>query len=139
VAMHTCPCIHLVVGGETAVFKNRTIGMHTGSRSAASAGRIPPVDVAALRMNSWLQQGLDVDTCRFGLASFVDNLFTIARSPEAATGILDDCQNVLLQRWGLNIGADSKEYMTCRGYSCAVAVHSSLDPKECYEDFGASP
>ena len=130
VAMHSCPCIQLSVGGELATFKKRAVGMFTGSRSAAAAGRIPLLDVALLRLSHWQKSGLKLKTCTLGMATFVDNLFAIARSPQAAMGILDDCAQYLNSKWGLKIGSESKEYMTCKGYQVPITVHPSWQRRE---------
>ena len=108
-----------------ATFQQRAVGMYTGSRSAAAAGRIPLIDVAQLHLRHWQQSGLNVHGHRLGLATFVDNLFTIAASPETATQILDDCSSMLHDRWGLQIGAASKEYLTRKGYPRHISVHPS--------------
>ena len=124
VAMHSCPCIILKVGGQNAVFNGRAVGMFTGSRSAAAAGRFPLLDVAFLRLSHWQQFGLKLEACTLGIATFVDNIFTIASTPESAVNILDDCAQYLLSRWGLRIGEDSREYITCKGYPKRIDVHS---------------
>ena len=47
----------------------------------------------------------------FSLASFVDNLLSTGRSPEAAIAILQDCEDYVSQHWGLKFGDESKEFM----------------------------
>ena len=116
-------------GGQAANFTKRTVGMFTGSRSAAAAGRIPLLDIATLRLRHWQQFGLTFKGCSLGLATFVDNLFAIAPTPEAATYILDDCARLLLSRWGLKIGGDSKEYMTCKAYTKPITVQAGWERK----------
>ena len=129
VSMHSCPRIELDVGGERANFYKRAAGMFTGSRSAAAAGRFPVLDVAILRLGHWQHLGLSVDGHSLGLSSFVDNLFSIARSPSAAIYILEDCESFLLSRWGLKIGSDSKEYLACHEYPLPVGDHPLWERK----------
>ena len=125
VAVHSLPSIRLNVGGEYASFSGRTIGIITGSRSAAAAGRLQFLDVAARRLGHWKTLGLDVGGFQLGLATYVGNLVAIARTPESATRVLDDCAERLSRRWQLRIGVDPKEYLTCRAYPAPVVVNSS--------------
>ena len=90
----------------------------------AAAGRVPSLDVAELRLAHWKESGLNIDGHTLGLATFVDNLFAIGRSPESAIHILDDCAHFLLSRWGLKIGADSREDLPCHGYQHPVDQNS---------------
>ncbi|CAK0900901.1 unnamed protein product [Prorocentrum cordatum] len=53
-------------------------------------------------------------------ATFVDNLLTIAETPENAITIMARCEEEPRKRWCLNIGADTKEFMTCRAYPHAI-------------------
>ena len=94
--------------------------MLTGSRTAAAAGRIPPIDVATSRLSHWQTSGLKVHDKTFCMATFVDNLFAVARTHRAAIDILDDCASELHRCWGLAIGADSREFLVCKGYASQV-------------------
>ena len=110
--MHTLPCI----------FRNRGIGLFTGSRSAGAAGRLPSLNVAAHTLEAWQPCALHNNDTFCCVDTFVDNLVTIAETPEKAIWIMADCEGALLRRWHLRIGADSKEFMTCKAYPRAVAV-----------------
>ena len=68
VAMHSCPHIQFNVGGVIANFSGRTVGMFTGSRSAAAAGRFPLLDIASLRLRHWQQLGLDMNGPNYCIA-----------------------------------------------------------------------
>lgn len=116
VRIHSSPQIWLRVGSGTATFSKRCIGVYTASRSAAAAGRIPLLDVAAARVHYWATQCYSRNGCQCALASFVDNLISTGPSPEEAINILEDCASNLASTWELSIGADSKEFMVCRGY-----------------------
>ena len=56
VRLHMLPCISLSIGEEMACMQSRTRGMHTGSRSAAAAGRVPMLHLACERMPYWRQE-----------------------------------------------------------------------------------
>ena len=117
-----CPEVHLRVGSETTHLRNRCIGSLTGSRSASAAGRIPLLDAAESRLEEWKKHCFRVDNHCLALATFVDNLLTTGSSPEAATYILDDCENCLERVWFLKFGEDSREFMVCRGYDLPIRV-----------------
>ena len=116
------PTISLKVGTGSATFSRRCVGLFTGSRSAGAAGRLPLLDVASHRLARWQQDALNVDGISCCLATFVDNLATIAETPEKAIRIMKDCEDELLRRWCLRIGPDSKEFMTCRVYPLPLSV-----------------
>ena len=121
-SLHSLPLIVLNVGSCEAIFRNRCVGLFTGSRSAGAAGRLPLLDVASQRLAVWQRDALKISGTFCCLGTFVDNLATIAETPEKAIAILADCEAALLQRWCLRIGADSKEYMTCRSYPHDICV-----------------
>ena len=100
VKLHACPLVVLKAGSAFATLSARTVGMHTGSRSAGAAGRIPLLDVASQRMHFWQSLGFEGT----GLASFVDNLLAASQDPAAAIRIQDDCAEQLSRRWNLQIG-----------------------------------
>ena len=85
--------------------------------------------------HSWMRHWIDVvigklsvfstDDQQFSLATFVDNLHSIGRSPEAAVAILEDCGKHLAQHWGLRFGEDSKEYLVSRGYRHQIVIDAS--------------
>ena len=120
--MHSLPTIALRVGSQQALFRNRCVGLFTGSRSAGAAGRLPLLDVAAVRMPIWGPNALQVGRLHCCLATFVDNLLTLAETPEKAIAIMSDCEDELSKRWCLKIGPESKEYMTCRGYPWQIHI-----------------
>ena len=105
--------VHLKFDFEKSVcvsLRSRTVGMHTGSRSAGAAGRIPVFDVAELRMQYWQSLGFHGT----GIASFVDNLLAASDDTASAIRIQDDCAKHLGLRWNLHIGEDSREYLVCK-------------------------
>ena len=122
VRLHCCPRIKLLVGSAEAVFTNRSIGLYTGSRSAAAAGRIPLLDVAGDRLSAWNARCFAQNGCHYALATFVDNIITAGASPEAAISILEDCAAALATKWDLSMGEDSKEFLVCKGYPHHVHV-----------------
>ena len=101
--------------------------VYTGSRSVGAAGRLPLLDVASHRLAAWRKDALNVNRTSCCLATFVDNLATIAETPEQAIRVMNDCEDELLKRWCLRIGPDSKEYMTCRAYPLAISVPSGWE------------
>ena len=46
----------------------------------------------------------------------MDNLISTGPAPEEAINILEDCASTRASTWELSLGADSKEFMVCRGY-----------------------
>jgi len=50
------------------------------------------------------------------LATFVDNLIVPAPSPQDAIAVQQDIEAHLARRWGLKIGAGSKELLICKGW-----------------------
>ena len=92
------------------------------SRSASAAGRIPLLDAARHRCEHWKTMCFRVPGRAFALATFVDNLLATGPSPEAATGILEDCEQYLMRQWSLQFGADSREFLVCTGYGKPLAV-----------------
>ena len=85
--LHTCPLIMLQVASACACMRLRTIGMHTGSRSAGASGRIPLLDVADQRMQHWQSLGFHGT----GISVFVDNLLAASDNAASAIRIQDDC------------------------------------------------
>ena len=129
VRLHCCPSIRLQVGSRVATFQNRSIGLNTGSRSAAAAGRIPLLDIASDRLSLWTRTCFSQNGCACALATFVDNLVSAGPSPEATIQIMEDCTDALSARWQLTIGCDSKEYMVCKGYPHGIHVPNGWQPR----------
>ena len=114
--IHVCPLIILQVASFEAVFKHRTVGMCTGSRSAGAAGRLPLLEAADSRMPVWETKCFHQCGRPFALATFVDNLIVPALTPQDAIYVQNDIAAHLLSRWGLLIGRDSKELLVCKGW-----------------------
>ena len=85
-------------------------------------GRIPPLDAARARLNKWRTLCFKTQGHPYAVATFVDNLLSTGSSPESATAILDDCEAYLSKYWFLSFGADSKEFLVCRGYPHNIDV-----------------
>ena len=137
--MHCLPAIGLAVGSHQALFQKRCVGLFAGSRSAAAAGRLPLLDVAAHSMSEWRINALQVNGSSFCLATFVDNLVTIAESPEKAVHIMTSCEKELWNRWYLKIGADSKGVYDLQGISVYSASPGRLDTTRHSQMPGPSP
>ena len=119
-----------------ATYKNRCIGVCTGSRSAAAAGRIPLLDVASRRMSTWVPNCLTQNGCSFALATFVDNLISTGSTPEGAIKILEDCAEELASHWQLSIGQESKEFIVCRGYQRDIDVPCHWQQRYTFKTLG---
>ena len=74
------------------------------------------------RMAVWQRSAFHLDGRYLCLATCVDNLVTIAETPEQAIEIMSDCEDVMLQRWCQRIGSDSKEFLTCRAYQSPINI-----------------
>jgi len=124
-----CPQVVLQVGMELVHLSGRCIGTLTGSRSASAAGRIPLLDAALARLDVWKSLSFSAEGYHYAMATFVDNLLSTGSSPENATAILDDCEAYLQRHWQLSFGADSREFIVCRGYPHPIQVHERWPQK----------
>ena len=59
---------------------------------------MPLLDVAEQRMSIWRESGLQVNGLSFCLATFVDNLVTLAETPAKAICIMADVDGELAAR-----------------------------------------
>ena len=134
--IHCCPQLILKVASGAATFAKRSIGVYTGSRSAAAAGRIPLLDIARKRADSWAEKAYSQNGCQCALASFVDNLLTAGPTPEAVISVLEDCSNELAAGWQLSIGADSKEIMPCKEYRPLGQIPPEWQQQETFRTLG---
>ena len=123
--LHTCTSLDIRVGDVSFGVSNRSIGVLTGTRSAAAAGRIPFLDVARIRVKVWSDLAFKTPTRTFALATFVDNLFSTGESIADVVAILDDAGNHLSQRWHLKIGIDSKKLLPAAGAKEEGQINSS--------------
>ena len=138
VRLHCCPTILLRVGSQVASFQRRSIGLYTGSRSAAAAGRIPLLDAASDRLPTWTEKCFSQNGCHCALATFVDNLVTAGTSPENAIEVMEDCAAALASKWHLSMGNDSKEFMVCRGYPLEINVPNDWQQRQTMKMLGHS-
>lgn len=109
--LHSLPSTQLEVATAIATFQHRTVGVTTGSRSAAAAGRVRLIDIAMQRAPAWANRGFKTYKQTSAVGSFVDNLFCIAHAGSTAIWILDDLENSLIEQWKLHFGPDSKEIL----------------------------
>ena len=114
--LHCLPHVHLAVGSTDCCISGRSIGVLTGSRSAAAAGRIPLLDVAQRRLHTWEPLSFKASNFTFCLGTFVDNIFATGSDPLSAVAILQDAEVGLLQYWRLTLGVDSKLVLTADGH-----------------------
>ena len=129
--MHTCPLVVLRSGGYEAAFKSRTGGTFTGSRSAGAVGRIPLLETVHSRMHFWFGFCFKAADKHFALATFVDNLVVPANTPVNASTIQRDIEEHLQRRWGLQLGADSKELVICKGYQGPMSDLREWHVRDC--------
>ena len=136
IRIHLCTQVEIKVGQASVEIPNRSIGTLTGSRSASAAGRIPLLDAALHRCDFWNTLSFNTHDRQFSLATFVDNLLSSGKSPEAAVAILEDCGQHLSKYWQLKFGEDSKEFLVCRGYRHRIAVNDTWQQKSTLKCLG---
>ena len=117
--MHCLPALHISVGQSECCITGRCVGVLTGTRSAAVVGRIPLLDLAKCRMESWEHLAFRVPSLNCCLGTFVDNLFSTGQGAHSAVAILEDAGTFLIQRWKPQYGQDSKVVVS--------STHSLLD------------
>ena len=103
------------VGAATAYIPHRTIDCLTGSRTAGFVARIPVEHMVVKRHLHWEQWGFGTPYVVLSMATYVDNLFVAGKSSMAASQILDDAEQYLLQKWNLAIKPSSRAVMPTSG------------------------
>ena len=112
---HCVTQLRISVMESIVEFATRSVGVLTGTRSAAAVGRIPLLDIAAARTKTWEGLAFKVPGVAFCLGTFVDNLFSTGATAHDAVAILEDVEAQLLQKWHLRIGTESKIVLPAAG------------------------
>ena len=98
--------------------KQRSRGLTTGSHSAGLLSRPPVEQVAKDRCHVWRQYGFSLGPHgKLAFANWADNVFSVAHDPGSAAFILEDFALQMDQRWGLQMGVESKEVLILNGGS----------------------
>ena len=103
------PSIKVSCGSVCFILGNRCTGCLTGSRSAGQLARVPVGD-AFLCLQDKL---VDTFIPSVGLCSWIDNIYSLAKSPTAAINMIQDVEDILRDRWNLFIKTGSKEVLAC--------------------------
>ena len=109
--LHSLPSIQLKVASAIATVNHRTVGVPTGSRSDAVAGRIPLIYVARICAEELSKRGFKTNDLRTSLGTHVDSICSVAHSAGSAIWILEDLEYSRIERWDLVDGADSKDLL----------------------------
>jgi hypothetical protein len=103
---------------------NRTCGGLTGSRVAGLLVRIPVETVVAYVADLKPELTFAVNGRRLAFCTYVDNIYSAARTVWAATMLCNEVQDRLKTEWNFDIKPDSKEVIRTIGPD-AVAADSS--------------
>ena len=97
----------------------------------------PLFDIASFRLNHWRHWSQAWMLARLGIATFVDNLFAIAYTPESATRILDGPLPPF------QMGVENQRRPTCSGYAARLCqtnrTTSQTVTANYHEGLGPSP
>ena len=130
-AMHSMTMVEIQVSeGTHAKLPRRTSGVLTGTRTAGRLGRLPWLEVCRDRYHVWKEWSLDIayqptnqeilqgvqkrEAKHLGICTWIDNFFCLSETEGGAIAIAEDTENYLREKWGLNMGADSKKYMRAK-------------------------
>ena len=135
-----CPTVELHVGAAAATVLQRCIGGLTGSRIAGVLARIPVESIFAERAHIWKQWGFRYDcegSSRLLCAmSYIDNLFSVSKSPTGAIAILEDMEECLCERWSLKIKPDSRSYIVAAGSDQSAADEAKWPRRAAFHALG---
>ena len=105
----------LVFGDVLVGLGNRTRGSLTGSRVAGVLGHIVIVDVMRVASRLAAPLLLRGDGAEWGFASWIDNLYCLARCEANAVAAMRLFEEQLAARWRLALKDGSRTVMSCRG------------------------
>ena len=115
-ALRALPAVHLQVGAHAARMPRKTVGMLTGSASAAAAGHFPPLDLALICLPTWQNSGLGLEIGADYLlcvCTFVDSFVVLSQRAKHNAFMLDHAEAHLWRTWGLRFGQTSSELVPC--------------------------
>ena len=107
------PKITLTSGAAAARILPRVCGVQTGTRVANAMGRIPLLSVLRKTIDHLRPLGYPVQDGMLLVATWVDNIITVAKSSNNAVSLQRIVADGLAQSWNLHIKADSKKYCAC--------------------------
>lgn len=113
IRLHSQPKIAITMGDEKCTINGRVRGLTTGSRSAASLSRVPLQNCVEEMPPDWRKLGYQATGGILTLATWADNLFSIAHCADDAVSILMQFENKLFELWNLRCNPDSKLVMQC--------------------------
>ena len=107
----------LVICRGTSVYRilNRCRGGLTGSTLALTLGRIPVESTLRELLPLCFRRGFRVGKARLVFGSWVDNVYTLAHTPEEACESLSCVFNHLQRVWNLEMKEGSGTVLACRG------------------------
>ena len=108
------PKVLLKCCGATVTPGRRTVGLFTGSRTAAAIGRIPILDVFLQKQAELRTNGFVTPSSTLFATSWVDNITTVSTSGVKAILNMTILEKYLDRKWRLTLKPDSKRYTSAR-------------------------
>ena len=113
--MQMLPTVSLRTATVTIEISGRSSGGLTGSRTAGALSRVPVHDIIRRRGDLWAALGGTTVDGPVSLSTYVDNLFSIGDSPEAAVAIQVDFEKELRHQWSQTIKPSSRSILVPLG------------------------
>ena len=110
--VHVLPQIRITFDKEQFFLKTRTCGLLTGTRTANVAAKIPVGDACQLLAPALRELGYQTPAGVHAVASWVDNISSLAGSAADACQILDSIRDVLKSDWALDFKPSSMEILS---------------------------
>jgi len=126
--IHACVEVRLESAGVEVGLGRRVRGCLTGTRSAGCAGRLPVEDAVHLNAELLQRCSFKFGHFKFGIMSWIDNLFMIGEAPQSATAALEAIEDTLRSEWSLEYKDASRGILVPAG-STQDDAHAQLWPR----------
>jgi len=111
VRLHLFTCLTLSCAGSSACLRRRTKGVLTGTRTANQLARVPVLHVLHKLKPSLLCAAFDTGGPPAVIATWIDNLFAVAKTAQIAVDLFLAIQRAFKIDWGLDLKPGSTEVL----------------------------